>query len=567
MTKKSSFKRIMAVVVTALMLVAFTVPAFALAPNQPNTGKITVHKYSGAGYGYETDSEFSGEAVTGTDDPAANGYTKLPGVGFTLYSLNMSAVNARIELGDTVTGYTAAANVVTFTFGSGSPTTLNVTGTAVGSPATTNADGEIVFGGSLADGYYVLVETAPLTGYDAASPSVIRVPLTTADGALNYDIHVYPKNVSTTNLTVKKLGQNGAEPISNGDVIPFELLAKFKNDEASPNTVVTVNDLKNGAIYGKAQIVDTMHADLVYQEDTAVYWMASNGTLSTTALAAGEYTAVATGATGDGGRVVTVTLTNAGIDKAIAQQYPGFGIKLTAQYTGAPSAAAAASNVTNKMSSLITKAGSTDGTPEEVTVYAPQLQIIIDKVDDSDAKMEDVEFMLLKTGTPTVNYVKGTSITDSTYSAAQKTAIAAEYVTGANGIPVIGTTDTTGKIVFSNIPGYADASGAEFWIKETKTNEGFQLKTALIKVEFEDKATYAGDSATEHWFDDAGNWKENVTVANTVKVVNYAQGEDPNEPIFSLPLTGRAGTIAFTVAGIVVMLGAAILIVRKRKDA
>ena len=572
MTKKKITKRIMAVVVATLMLVAMAIPATA-TPAQPNSGTITVHKYSGAGYGYESDSEYSGEAIPDGDaqHPAENGYTKLEDVGFSLYSLNMTAVNTRIAGGDVVTGYTANANIVTFTFDNGTP--VDVTGVIVGAEATTDGDGKIEFGSpTLADGYYVLVETTPLTGYDAAAPSVIRIPLTAADGqSLNYDIHVYPKNVSTTNLVVKQLGGSGAEPITKGDNVPFELLAKFKNTAATP--VNTVNDLRAGAsspyTYGKAQIIDTLHMDLVYKDDVAVFWMASNGTLSSTALLANEYDVVTTGTTGDGGRVITVTLSEDGIDKAVAQQYPGFGIKLTADYTGSPSAGASATNITNKMGAIITKAGASDESPAETTVYVPQLQIIIDKVADvtGGAKMSGVEFMLLKTGTPTVNYKSGTSLTDATYTQAEKDAIALQYVLDKNNVPISGVTDGTGKLVLSNLPGYADTTGAEFWLRETKTNANYQLKTAPIKVTFETKATYQGDAATEHWFNGAGNWLENVTVANTVEIINYAQGEDPDEPIFSLPLTGGAGTIAFTVAGIVVMLGAALLIVRRKKQA
>ena len=571
MTKNRSIKRIMAVVLSAIILVALVIPAMA-APSQPNSGKITVHKYSGAGYGYETDNAFSGDVIPDGDasHPEENGYTKLPGVGFRLYSLNMSTVNARITGGDKVTGYTANNNVVTFTFDNGP--TVNVTGAVAGGQILTDIDGVATFpaSGSLADGYYVLVETAPLADYDPVAPAVIRLPLTSADGqSLNYDVHVYPKNISNKDVVVKQLGDGGAKPITKGDTIPFELLAKFKNNVASPNKVNSVNDLKNVSVFGSAQIIDTLSADLAYKDDVAVYWMASDGTLSSTQLVAGEYTTTAPGTAGAGGRIVTVSLTNAGIQTAIDNQYPGFGITLTADYIGGPSAGASASTVTNKMSAIIKKAGAPTPPPEEKTVYAPQLQLAIDKVADvtGGVAMAGVEFMLLKTAAPTVNYESGTSLTDATYTAAQKTAIAAQYVLDKNGVPVSGTTDASGKLIFSNLPGYVDATGAEFWIKETKTNAGYQLKSVPIKVTYDNKATYAGDTATEHWFDDDGDWMENVSVINNIEIINYELGGDPYEPIFRLPLTGGAGTVAFTVAGIVVMLGAAILIVRRKKQA
>ena len=441
----------------------------------------------------------------------------------------------------------------------------------MGTAQTTDTNGETVFVGAgtgLPDGYYVLVETAPLTGYDAAAPSVIRLPLTATDGqSFNYDVHVYPKNISSGGVVVKQLGAGGAKPITNGDTIPFELLARFKNDETGTNQVNNVNDLKNGAVYGGAQIIDTLSTELSYNGDVAVYWMANDGTLSTTALLPGEYGVTAPG-TG-GGRIVTVTLNNTGIQKAIDNQYSGFGITLTADYIGGASTGASATNIINKMGAIIRKAGSpTTQQPTETTVYAPQLQLTIEKVADtaSGAKMLGIEFMLLRTATPTVNYKSGTSLTDSTYTQAQKDDIKDQYVLDKNGVPVVGTTDAAGKVIFSNLPGYLDASGASFWVKETKTNVGYQLKTALIEVTFEKKSTYQGDSTKALWFDGTGNWKGNTTVANAIQIINYKQGKDPSEPIFSLPLTGGAGTVAFTIAGIVVMLGAAILIIRKKKE-
>ena len=573
MTKKRITKRIMAIVVATLMLVAMAIPAIA-APSQPNSGSITVHKYSGAGYGYRSDNEFSGDIIPDGDPahPAENDYIKLPGVGFSLYSLNMTDVNARVADGDIVTGYTADEEEVTFTFATGSPTTITVTGTIVGSEKTTDGDGKIEFTDSpgLADGYYVLVETSPLADYDPAAPSVIRLPLTSADGqSLNYDVHVYPKNISTKDIVVKQLGNGGAKPISNGDIIPFELLAKFKNEETSTDKVNSVEDLRAGTgpyTYGKAQIIDSLHADLEYQEDVEVYWMANDGTLSATALLSTEYEATVTGNTGDGGRIITVELTEDGITKAIDKQYPGFGITLTAEYTGAASAGASATNITNKMGAVITKVGSTPQSPTETIIYAPQLQIAIEKVADvtGGTAMEDVEFMLLKTNALTVNYESGTSLAD--YSGQQQTDIANEYVLDEDGLPVVGVTDSNGKVIFSNLPGYVDSTGVSFWLKETKTNAGYQLKTALIEVKFENKTTYVADTTKSAWFKD-GNWKENASVRNTIEVINYEQGEDPDEPIFSLPLTGGAGTVIFTVAGIVLMLGAALLIIRRKKVA
>ena len=578
-TTKRITKRIMALLVATLMLVAMAIPASA-TPSQPNTGKITVHKYSGVGYGYTTDSGLSGELIPDGDPshPAENDYTKLAGVGFRLYSLNMTGVNARVAAGDVITGYTANLHNVTFTFGSGSPTTITVAGTPVGAAQTTDGDGETTFVGTgtgLPDGYYVLVETAPLAAYAPAAPSVIRLPLTAADGqSLNYDIHVYPKNISIGNVVVKQLGDGGAKPISKGDTIPFELLARFQNDIAA-HKVNTVEDLKSGAsTYGSAQIIDTLSPDLSYNPASLeVYWMANDGSLSTIPLTVTtDYTVTATGTAGTGGRVVTVSLTNGGIQTAIDNKYPGFGVKLTADYIGGASASDSASVVTNKMGAIIRKAGApTITTPTaETSVNAPQLQLVIEKVADvtGGSAMANVEFMLLKKlVNPVVNYESGTSITDSTYTAAQKTAIADQYVLDKNGVPVSGKTDASGKLIFSNLPGYLDASGAEFWIRETKTNLGYQLKTTPIKVTYDNQAAYQGDAATATWFNDAGEWLGDVVVSNNIEVINYEQGEDPDEPIFSLPLTGGAGTIAFTVAGIVVMLGAALLIIRKKKEA
>ena len=577
MTKKRLVKRVVALAATAMMLVGMVIPAMADS-TLANSGTITVHKYSGNQEGIV--DNYTGSKLTGSDLPSANGFVALKDAEFTLYKVNdLKPVMDKIKAGATITktvvveGAPGSAPSVKYTFSDSSeltqPTTI-VTMAGLTNPATTSAAGEIVFGNNnLADGVYVLVETNTPKDHYTAAPSIIRLPLTNEEGKHNYDVHVYPKNVISSDPAKKDI-DGVKQPVSTNNLIDFELKAKFISD-----TVKNVKDLRAGeavtGTYGAASITEKFNAYFALQTSPAVtaYWLNANGTLSTRALLPAEYQVGAlTGADGDGaGGQFTVTLTQAGIDKAILGNEVGFGITLRAKYVGAPSVAQgeAANRVTNTMDAYIEAAadGPGDGTTTTDDTYLPSIAIKVENETSSGDPLGGVTFGLSKVPVPRVNLDPNKTMND--YTDQEKAWIREDYVLGLDGEPLIEVTDNDGLLIFSNLNGYDNDEGATFYLKQLETVPGFKLKIPAIEVNFKDREGYKADNPD--WFD-GDDWKENAYVLETVTVTNYELGEDDGEePGFSLPLTGGAGTVAFTIAGILVMLGAAVLIVKRKKVA
>ena len=568
MTKKRLMNKVVALAAMATMLLSMAMPAMA-APTLADTGTITVHKYAGHRGGVIENTTGEELGAGDTNHPLNNGFTALPGAEFTLYKVDdLDGVMDKLRDGETITATEVVAGdppSVKYTFSDGDVLTESTTAVA---DDITDTDGKIVFGNDdLEDGVYVLVETDTPTGYRTAAPSIIRLPLTNSTGDYNYNVHVYPKNIDDTNIAKKDV-EGVLKPVSKNDVINFELKAKFLSD-----TVSSVDDLRNDEVspaeYGVARITETFSA--YFQADTgigaAAFWLKADGTIDPLApIAASDITIGALPAAAGGS--FSATLTDAGIDTAIAGGKIGFGITVSAKYLGDASADTGADpdRLTNKMTSYIegAKDGPGGGEEEEDETYVPSISIKVNKEQSDGSPLEDVVFALATVAVPRVNLVPGQAL--SAYEPGEITLIEAEYVLGADGEPLMATTDSDGNVLFSNLNGYDNDTGATFYLKELKTVDGYKLRVPAIEVNFKNKAGYA--SRTE-WFDGAGNWAEGANVVETATIVNYKL-EEPGggeEPGFNLPLTGGAGTIAFTVAGILVMLGAAVLIVKKKKEA
>ena len=561
MTKARITKKLVAIAATMMLLAAMVIPAVA-APGTPE-GVITVTKYAGASL---ADATANNTGEVQTVDPS---YTPIAGAGFTLYQVPDASVNALIDL--LVNGVTVSHHVInvpvlpalptiTWTLSNGTTHAATVTTHALGAEKITPVSGVVTFGdgtptGSLADGYYILVETTtPPAGagnpaFMPASPSLIRMPMTYGPGPnageANYDVYVYPKNISSGGIANKDIAGID-KPVSNGDVVDFELKSKFSSGSvgSAADLRLTATPTSVATDYGTAAIEE--HFNLYFEStgndtDIEVFWTDSAGDLIGSALPTSHYTINRTAATATVGEIVRVQLTMAGIDAAITANASGFGFTISAEYKGVPSTTpgAPAATVSNKMGSIMAAPNTITPPPIIDEIHVPTISITIKKVDEAGLALPGATFKIAKVG---INPQPS------------------DFVKGAGGVDLEGVTtiDANGDatLSFSNLPDYTNATGAKYYVIETEAPGGYN-GGAVVMVEWANKATHQGLTPTD-FHPVTGEWAENINLVKTISVKNTLLGTpNPQSPGFSLPLTGGAGTLLFTAIGIIVMLGAA----------
>ena len=576
-------KRVVAILATMMLLISMAIPV-AAAPSQPNTGSITVHKIARATAGIaHPNNIYSGEALSSTE--VATLGTPLNGAGFTLYAINAANLNTELALGRTVTGYTVSGTNVIYTFASGLPATVTCPSTLVGVEQMTagvapNA-GQATWAGPLDDGYYLLVETTnpDPAKYTPAKPCVIRLPLTLNDGSgENRDIHVYPKNIDNDVKIVNKEVKGGLKPIATDDLVPFEINTLFKNQETGLDAVDSVSDLKKGSNYGSVVIKDVLKTYFTYVDGTtagaanlAVYLYDAVNTQVGTLTPVTDYTVG--GTVGAAGTTVTVTLTTAGIDKAVLANASSMSVEFWARYTGGASGASG-TNVTTientaegsvkaaiDPSGPITPTPGPTATPPVITpipVYIPKTVIEVTKTkEDGVAPLAGTVFAITTTATPTFNYDPSATYATAAALTAGGYVVDLATSTAGNFKAITATSDGSGKFVINDMP-YV-AAGVKYYLKELVTVAGYELPIATFEIDFPAQASL--DPAL---FEDVAKtiWKNGAVIKVTASIKNELQGTTKT---FSLPLTGGTGTMIFTIAGIVLMAGAVVIFLRGRK--
>lgn len=175
---------------------------------------------------------------------------------------------------------------------------------------------------------------------------------------------------------------------------------------------------------------------------------------------------------------------------------------------------------------------STDKTPED-TVYTYVVDLVINKVDENNAPLAGAEFE--------VKDSKGTVI-------------------------ATGTSDETGKVTFTwteGIKGLKD--GETYTIVETEAPAGY---TKAADIEFTvtcNDPTDISVSANCEWVSD--NKAVTFTITETADADDYFEATIVNKTGSLLPETGGMGTTMFYVLGSLLVVGAAILLVTKKRMA
>lgn len=536
--KKCSFWKRIAAAAAAIMLIG-TMGVSTMANEEfggagEDKGSITVHKYSRVTEA--TVSNPTGEAITDTSGLG----TPLSGVGYTLYKLDMSDVT--LNEGDSLTDVyetTIAGDNVEVEFTTASAASVTVDATIVVGESFTDEDGVLVFGvnggaSTLDQGYYLLVESTVPSGYTAINPTIVSIPLTNEDGTgYVYDVHVYPKNVSEIPIT--KILDDTSKTYHVGEDVSFTINAGFSNEEEGDNKVTSINDLRDNtdttAVYGEMKITDKLVDSLKYKSSTVHYLTDTNQKI---ALTQEHYALTITN------NICVWALTDEGIDLIIdSETANGKGVALVVNIVATVQVSDKA--LTNKASSYVKKAGAATNPEEKETpdVKVPTGSIKISKIDAADDSYLAGAVFALATNEEGTTFLKkdGTYAEDITNIADLK-AIQAELL--------LVTTDADGKAIFSGLI-CSDSEETPYRLIEIQSPEGYQLKEAAIEADLPTIGTTPG-------------------IEITVVVKNYANGTiDPDNPKFSLPLTGGTGTILFTVIGILIMTTTVVLYNRYKK--
>lgn len=403
-------------------------------------------------------------------------------------------------------------------------------------------------------GYYLLKDVTTVTD-DALSLNILKVVK---------DVTVNPKADHPT--VDKKIGTDiatgvAANEATIGDKVPFVIASKVPQMQGYTKYFFVLND--------------SMTAGLTYNKDVAIK-------IGTTTLAADAYDVVYDDTANTmkiviknfiqyksvAGKDIVVTYSATLNEKADLKDGNKNTVKLT--YSNNP-------NVDYKGDNEPDTTDPVGETPEHVTVtYSTKLQLT--KVDGADhnVKLEGVEFQItgtsIKTAVSKGDYFKqdaaGTyyQLKDGTFTeTAPTTETESKYVstsvkyakvtdtaeqTKMQKVTASGTTDANGVITFKGL------GAGTYYITELKTLGGYNLLTAPITVEI--KATPGTTSCT--WTAKVnGNDATFDTKENMVKLtVENNKGSD-------LPITGGIGTTIFYVIGGLLVCGAVVMAITKKK--
>lgn len=402
-------------------------------------------------------------------------------------------------------------------------------------------------------GYYLLKDVTTVTD-DALSLNILKVVK---------DVTVNPKADHPT--VDKKIGTDistgdAANEATIGDKVPFVIASKVPQMQGYTKYFFVLND--------------SMTAGLTYNKDVAIkigtttlaptaYDVTYDDTANTMKIVIKNFIQYKS----EAGKDIVVTYSATLNEKAdLTQAGNKNTVKLT--YSNNP-------NVDYKGDNEPDSTDPVGVTPEHVTVtYSTKLQLT--KVDGADhnVKLEGVEFQItgtsIKTAVSKGEYFKqdaaGTyyQLKDGTFTETAPTPeTGSKYVstsvkyakvtdtteqTNMQKVTASGTTDKNGLITFKGL------GAGTYYITELKTKSGYNLLTAPITVVI--TATPGATSCT---------WTATMNGAPATFEENMVKLTVENNKGSVLPITGGIGTTIFYVIGGLLVCGAVVMAITKKK--
>lgn len=398
----------------------------------------------------------------------------------------------------------------------------------------TDANGQIVWNtqnDKLQQGFYLLEETySPYDGTvsaknpsgvlaDKSVASIITLPYANATG-YNYDVKVFPKNVGDVN-TKTVLNQDNAYKI--GDKVEWDI-----------KTVITSEKVV------KYSITDVLDFRLTYN-DVAVAMILPGSAASIPLVLGTDYTLDV------GVSEVTVNLTSTGLATVKANKAIAISTVVTTTINDHAFTNGIDDVIVNNAELTFQNGVDTEITtvniPESASIALASIELT--KINKGKEPLANAQFKI---------------------AATKADALKGVFLHNAAGEELVMTTDSNGIASASGIPfsEFTVVAGkvatATVYLVETQAPAGYDLlQQDLVGVGMQPIVTQVNLSVgTSKTIQDT--YGKDVTYTNFtggVQVINYKA--------FTLPITGGAGTIIFTVVGLVMILGATFILIKTRR--
>lgn len=370
------------------------------------------------------------------------------------------------------------------------------------SQTTADGTGRAVFS-NLKLGYYLVVETKTPSKYVASKPFFVSIPKTvTTDDSSTWN---YDVSVSPKNQGIPDTDKvPDKKTVGVGDEVTYTITGPTipKYDEAYDETTL------------KYEITDTLSKGLTFAKDKAdlkVYTTDVNSPLVEDRDYTFEYDSTA--------NKITISLIPSKI-----RDLKGEAIHVKYTVTVNENAVVGSDGTINKAEVEYTNNpdGTTDGSKKEVKVYS--FKIKINKKKDNGSPLKGATFGLYRDAACADKIAEATSSDD-------------------------------GVINFGDV---SKLAAGTYYLKELQAPSGYSALTSVVKVVI---STATPNDNTTYDF----KYSMNEGEENNVGEDGVISLDITNNKGFSLPATGGMGTYLFTIGGLVIMAGAALLLIASKK--
>ncbi len=521
---RKHLRKLGAMLIAVLMLCMFSAAAFAdntdLTADESKERILNIYKFSS-----DDDTPPLEQPADGTENTnVATGRTPLENVEFGIYKVPERQGTSAIPTEDEISAIKlAGAAVVTVKTGSG--------GLATHSFGT----------GSANDGAYLIIEKANAAVTTPAAPFYVNMPMTESDGTgFLYEVYVYPKNVLQEAPKVSKVVEgatgNGSVGYNVGDTFSYTISGTVPAD-------LYFLDAGNNPVYAQYyKFTDNLDYRLTYEDGLKVELFVKEGEV-VTLLSGTDYEAVHTPASDPLSGTLVVSLKEAGMLKIMEEVGTDIATaKINVTFDVSINDKVSVDGKPIKNSAILDYKGSTgkeyppvEPDPDDPDPDVHTGGLVIDKVTNYGDKLAGATFQIARAATADEIAAPGDAVKTIWPNGAGTPGIQVVFVDFYNTATFEGvakvkevTTNNLGEALF-----YGLADGT-YYIVETKAPAGYNVLTAPFVAE--------------------------VTIDShnsIIEVINSAK--------FTLPATGGAGTVFFTMGGILLLGAAAVLIIVSRK--